>query len=136
MTAIADRPIVTLTLNAALDVSCEADAVRPTDKIRTHGDRVDPGGGGINVSRVLQRLGAATHAIFLAAARRARRFLRSPVRLGTSPTHPLRARQLGPRAQGDADRRRHLPGQAEPRRTRGSRRPAPARASRPGPSGA
>lgn len=64
--AIADRPIVTLTLNAALDVSCEADAVRPTDKIRTHGDRVDPGGGGINVSRVLQRLGAATRAIFLA----------------------------------------------------------------------
>jgi len=60
------RPIVTLTLNAALDVSCEADRVRPTDKIRTHGDRVDPGGGGINVSRVLQRLGAPTHAIFLA----------------------------------------------------------------------
>jgi 6-phosphofructokinase 2 len=47
-------------------VSCEADEVRPTDKIRTQGDRVDPGGGGINVSRVLQRLGAATHAIFLA----------------------------------------------------------------------
>jgi 6-phosphofructokinase 2 len=55
-----------LTLNAALDVSCEADRVRPTDKIRTHGDRVDPGGGGINVSRVLQRLGAPTHAIVLA----------------------------------------------------------------------
>ena len=55
-----------MTLNAALDVSCEAEQVRPTDKIRTHGDRVDPGGGGINVSRVLQRLGAPTHAIFLA----------------------------------------------------------------------
>lgn len=63
---IAERPIVTLTLNSALDVSCEADVVRPTDKIRTHGDRVNPGGGGINVSRVLKRLGTATHAIFLA----------------------------------------------------------------------
>ncbi len=46
--------------------------MRPTDKIRTHGDRVDPGGGGINVSRVLQRLGAATHAIFLAGGQTGR----------------------------------------------------------------
>jgi 6-phosphofructokinase 2 len=53
-------------------VSCEAEDVRPTDKIRTHGDRVDPGGGGINVSRVLQRLGTATHAIFLAGGQTGR----------------------------------------------------------------
>ncbi len=46
--------------------------MRPTDKIRTHGDRVDPGGGGINVSRVLQRLGAGTHAIFLAGGQTGR----------------------------------------------------------------
>ena len=60
------RPIVTLTLNPAIDVACEAERVEPTHKIRTSGDTLEPGGGGINVSRVLQRLDAPTHAIFLA----------------------------------------------------------------------
>jgi 6-phosphofructokinase 2 len=60
------RPIVTLTLNPAIDVACTAEKVEPTHKIRTSGDTLEPGGGGINVSRVLQRLGAPTRAIFLA----------------------------------------------------------------------
>ena len=49
--------IVTLALNPAIDSACEADAVFPTHKVRTFGQRYDPGGGGINVARVLARLG-------------------------------------------------------------------------------
>ncbi len=48
--------IATLTMNPALDVHATAPSVRPTHKIRTTGDRTDPGGGGINVARVLRAL--------------------------------------------------------------------------------
>ncbi|HWU01567.1 MAG TPA: 1-phosphofructokinase family hexose kinase, partial [Novosphingobium sp.] len=58
--------VATLTLNPAIDGSCEAEAVFPTHKIRTHGDRYDPGGGGINVARVLARLGASVEVVYLA----------------------------------------------------------------------
>lgn len=55
-----------MTLNPAIDVSCEAGQVRPTHKIRTSDERMDPGGGGINVARVACRLGASVRAVFLA----------------------------------------------------------------------
>lgn len=58
--------IVTLTLNPAIDGACEAEVVRPTHKIRTCGERYDPGGGGINVARVLRRLGAPVTATYCA----------------------------------------------------------------------
>jgi 6-phosphofructokinase 2 len=58
--------IVTLTLNPTIDSALEADAMVPTDKIRTSGDRLDPGGGGINVARVLVRFGAPVEAMFMA----------------------------------------------------------------------
>ena len=57
--------IVTLTLNPAIDEASEADVVRPLHKIRTSNERYDPGGGGINVARVVQELGAETLAIYL-----------------------------------------------------------------------
>ena len=57
--------IVTLTLNPAVDLASFADAVRPTRKIRTSGEHADPGGGGINVSRVLHALGADTLALIM-----------------------------------------------------------------------
>jgi len=56
----------TLTLNPSIDVSSEAERVEPEKKVRTCGERIDPGGGGINVARVLQRLGVNVEAIFLA----------------------------------------------------------------------
>lgn len=56
--------IVTLTMNPALDITSEADVVRPTDKIRCVGARYDPGGGGINVARIALVLGAPVLAIF------------------------------------------------------------------------
>ena len=58
--------IVTLTLNPTIDTALEAEAMVHTDKIRTSGERVDPGGGGINVARVLARFGAPVEAIFMA----------------------------------------------------------------------
>jgi 6-phosphofructokinase 2 len=57
--------IRTLTLNPSIDVSSETDTVRPTHKVRTRNERMDPGGGGINVARVLQRFGVAVEAIYL-----------------------------------------------------------------------
>jgi hypothetical protein len=49
--------IITLTLNPAVDIACKAPAVRPTHKTRTFEERYDPGGGGINVARVVHVLG-------------------------------------------------------------------------------
>ena len=60
------KPIVTLTLNPAIDSSCQADEVRPVLKIRTTGERYDPGGGGINVARVIRELGGDAIAVYLA----------------------------------------------------------------------
>jgi 6-phosphofructokinase 2 len=57
-------PIVTLTMNPALDITTDADVVRPTEKIRCAGVRYDPGGGGVNVAQVAHNLGAPVSAIF------------------------------------------------------------------------
>jgi len=56
----------TLTLNPSIDVSSEAEKVEPERKVRTCRERIDPGGGGINVARVLQRFGVSVEAVFLA----------------------------------------------------------------------
>ncbi len=61
--ARAKPSIVTLTLNPALDVSLKTDVVVPTHKLRTGRPRYQPGGGGINVSRVCRRLGEPTIAV-------------------------------------------------------------------------
>ena len=58
--------IVTLTLNPAVDLAWEAPAVHPTHKIRTTNERYDPGGGGLNVARVIHSLGGDATAILLA----------------------------------------------------------------------
>ncbi len=58
--------LVTLTLNPALDLATSAATVRPTHKIRTFGEHLDAGGGGINVARVVHVLGGDVEAILLA----------------------------------------------------------------------
>ena len=58
--------IATLTLNPAIDGAAGVDHVAHTVKLRTHGQRFDPGGGGINVARVIARLGGEVEAIYLA----------------------------------------------------------------------
>ncbi|KJF22651.1 phosphofructokinase [Rhodococcus sp. AD45-ID] len=49
--------VVTVTMNPALDISTSAPAVHATDKMRCAAPRRDPGGGGLNVARVLHALG-------------------------------------------------------------------------------
>lgn len=58
--------IVTLTLNPAIDGSYDVDRVIPTNKLRSHGERYEPGGGGINVARIIAALGGHVEAWFLA----------------------------------------------------------------------
>lgn len=48
--------ILTITLNPAFDVSSSVDKVVPGPKLRCEPPRHDPGGGGVNVSRAIQRL--------------------------------------------------------------------------------
>lgn len=59
------KPIVTLTANPTLDGTCEAEVVRPIHKIRTTNETFAPGGGGINVARVIRDLGGDAHALHL-----------------------------------------------------------------------
>lgn len=60
------KPIVTLTLNPSIDAASKAEIVRPTRKVRTFDERYDPGGGGINVARVINELGGRSLAVYLA----------------------------------------------------------------------
>ncbi len=58
--------VVTFTLNPAIDLSTATERVVPVRKLRCAGLRRDPGGGGINVARVVRRLGAPVTAIYTA----------------------------------------------------------------------
>ncbi|HEX6741532.1 MAG TPA: hexose kinase [Sphingomicrobium sp.] len=79
--------IVTLTLNPTIDTALEAEAMVHTEKIRTSGERLDPGGGGINVARVLARFGAPVHAMFLAGGSTGRLLDRLLQREGVARTY-------------------------------------------------
>ncbi|MCP8940720.1 PfkB family carbohydrate kinase, partial [Alsobacter sp. SYSU M60028] len=57
--------VVTFTPNPAVDMWAEVDRVEPTHKMRTRGVRYDPGGGGVNVARVLHALGDPALAVCL-----------------------------------------------------------------------
>ncbi|HZV21564.1 MAG TPA: 1-phosphofructokinase family hexose kinase [Hyphomicrobiales bacterium] len=56
--------ILTVTVNPAIDISTSVDKVEPGRKLRCGEARRDPGGGGINVARVANRLGADTTALY------------------------------------------------------------------------
>ncbi len=56
--------IATFTANPAIDVSAAVDEVAPIRKLRCTAARRDPGGGGINVARVVKRLGGDVTAIY------------------------------------------------------------------------
>jgi 6-phosphofructokinase 2 len=59
-------PVLTITLNPTIDVFGAAKAVRPTHKVRLSKASYEPGGGGINVARVITALGGKAEALFLA----------------------------------------------------------------------
>jgi 6-phosphofructokinase 2 len=56
--------IITFTPNPAVDVSTAVAQVMPTHKLRCAAARRDPGGGGINVARVVRRLGGEVTSIY------------------------------------------------------------------------
>jgi len=57
--------IATLTLNPTIDIAYEVDRVFHTHKMRTRTEHYAPGGGGINVARVVVRLGANARCFYL-----------------------------------------------------------------------
>ena len=56
--------ILTLTMNPTIDISTSADEVLPEKKLRCDKPQRDPGGGGINVSRAIYRLGGKSVACY------------------------------------------------------------------------
>jgi 6-phosphofructokinase 2 len=58
--------LITLTLNPALDIAADANEVVHTHKVRMHHEHADPGGGGVNVARVIHELGGDVVAIVAA----------------------------------------------------------------------
>lgn len=56
--------IITLTVNPALDVYTTTEKLEPEKKLRCTPATKDPGGGGVNVSRVLKRLGTEAKTIY------------------------------------------------------------------------
>ncbi len=61
MPAPAHCPLVTLTLNPAVDATYGIDKLVPDQKSHAYAVRYDPGGNGINVGRALKILGAHAH---------------------------------------------------------------------------
>lgn len=56
-------PVVTLTLNPAMDMSSQVDRLIPDQKLRCSEPLLDPGGGGLNVSRAIAALGGDSLAL-------------------------------------------------------------------------
>lgn len=69
------KPVITLTLNPAID---GAEQVRPIRKIRTWGERYDAGGGGINAARRIDCLVIALPDLALSSS--------SQVKAGSRPS--------------------------------------------------
>ncbi len=58
--------ILSICLNPAIDISSEAESIYPVSKVRTCRERVSPGGGGVNVARVLGNFGVRCELVYLA----------------------------------------------------------------------
>ncbi len=61
--------ILTITLNPTVDKSTSVENIKPEKKLRCAPPRYEPGGGGINVSRGLARLGIQSIALFTSGGR-------------------------------------------------------------------
>lgn len=57
------QPVVTLSMNPAIDTSTSVSTVAAEHKLRCVPPRHDPGGGGINVARAIEQLGGTALAI-------------------------------------------------------------------------
>lgn len=57
--------IITLTLNPAIDKSTIVESLVPEKKLKCSHPKFEPGGGGINVSRAIQRMGGESTAVYM-----------------------------------------------------------------------
>lgn len=56
------QPVLTITLNPALDVTTSVEELKPRSKLRGEQPLYQPGGGGVNVSRMIAELGGESTA--------------------------------------------------------------------------
>lgn len=64
---MAKLPILTISLNPALDITTSIDKLRPMRKLRCGPPHYDAGGGGTNVSRAIKELGGVSKAFVVLA---------------------------------------------------------------------
>ena len=60
------KRVLTLTINPAIDASCSVENVFPGHKLRCGPVLHEPGGGGVNVSRAIRKLGGESTVFYLA----------------------------------------------------------------------
>lgn len=58
-------PVLCIALNPTIDIGSDTEHVRPTRKTRTINQRIEPGGGGVNVARVVAELGGRPRLVYL-----------------------------------------------------------------------
>ena len=61
--------ILTITLNPSVDKNASVEGIEPEKKLRCTAPKYEPGGGGINVSRALKRLGTEAETFFVSGGR-------------------------------------------------------------------
>ena len=81
--------IATFTLNPAIDKSSRVDNVVPENKLYCENPRYEPGGGGINVSRAVKKLGGSSLLIYTAGGLTGKRLdkLLDKEKLNEMPIH-------------------------------------------------
>ncbi len=67
------KSIVTVTLNPTIDKSASVSHVVPERKLRCKSPRYEPGGGGLNVSRAIRKLGGESKAVYLSGGLQGKR---------------------------------------------------------------
>ncbi len=68
------KTILTLTLNPSLDKSIVVPQMVPEKKLKCSGAKTEPGGGGINVSRAIHKLGGQSKAVYLSGGYTSKQF--------------------------------------------------------------
>lgn len=63
------KSVLTITLNPSVDKSSSVENIIPEKKLRCHSPKYEAGGGGINVSRALKRLGIVSDTFFTSGGR-------------------------------------------------------------------
>ncbi|WKN41317.1 1-phosphofructokinase family hexose kinase [Tunicatimonas pelagia] len=58
--------ILTITFSPALDKSTQVNGIKPDSKLRCEAPHYDPGGGGVNVSRAIRKLGGNSRCLYVA----------------------------------------------------------------------